>query len=177
MPEPDSDPGGLVGLVDGLATMAVAPALEPVANVVVALDGATLRLTSITGRVRIDVETFEDALDIVWHEQAALERLDATLTAAGFTAEVYVGGTHAAWLGADADPGWGSRYLADGCTELRPAGVSRVVVDAPGWRGRLPSTGVGRWLDGASRAVRRPFGRERSNESAHGTDDPGREQS
>ena len=109
--------------IDTLLTGVASGPMEKVANLVVALDGAQLQLTSITGKVRIVVESLRAAIRIVRTEQDALRRLDQALSASGITAPVYVAGTRIALLGAHAEPGWLSRRIADGRTEVDGWGV------------------------------------------------------
>jgi len=109
--------------IDTLLTGVASGPMETVANLVVSLDGAQLRLTSITGKVRIVVESLRAAIRIVRTEQQTLLKLDQALSASGITAPVYVAGTRIALLGAHAEPGWLSRRIADGRTEVDGWGV------------------------------------------------------
>ncbi|WP_335999839.1 hypothetical protein [Halorientalis halophila] len=122
---------GLAGVVDGALTLATAPTVEVVANLLVDLDDARLHLPSVAGPVHIRIDRLREAVRIVRTEEETLKRLDATLTAGGYTAEVYVGETQVALLGAEADPGRVSRRLADGRTELFAGGVLRAAVRDP----------------------------------------------
>lgn len=111
--------------VDTVLTGVASGPMELVANLVVSLDGAQLKLTSITGKVRIVVDSFRAAIRIVRTEQRTLRKLDQALSASGITAPVYVAETQIALLGADANPGWLSRRIADGRTEVDGWGVLR----------------------------------------------------
>jgi hypothetical protein len=127
----DPDRQGLLGVVDGALTLATAPAVETAANLLVDLDGARLRLSSVGGPVFIEIEQFREAVRIVRTEDETLERLDATLRTGGYTAEVYVGETQVALLGVGADPGRVSRWLGDGRTELLATGVCAAALRQP----------------------------------------------
>jgi len=111
--------------VDQLLTGVASGPVEMAANLLVSLDGATLRLTSLTGEVEIVVESLRAAVRIVRTEAETLRRLDETLTAGGVTAPVYVAGTRIALLGANADPGWLSEQVADGRTEVDGWGLCK----------------------------------------------------
>ncbi|MFD1586969.1 hypothetical protein ACFR9U_08235 [Halorientalis brevis] len=114
--------------IDTLLTGVASGPMETVANLVVALDGAQLKLTSITGKVRIVVESLRAAIRIVRTEQQTLLKLDQALSASGITAPVYVAGTRIALLGAHAEPGWLSRRIADGRTEVDGWGVVKTAL-------------------------------------------------
>lgn len=113
--------------VDALLTGIASGPVEAVANLLVSLDGAELRLTSVTGRVEILVESLRAAVRIVRTEGETLRRLDDTLSAGGITAPVYVAETRIALLGADARPGWLSKRIADGRTEVDGWGLLKAI--------------------------------------------------
>lgn len=101
----DPDRPGLLEVVDSALTIAAAPAVEAAVNLLVDIDDARLRLPSVGRPVHIEIERFREAVRIVRTEGETLKRLDTTLRAGGYTAEVYVGETRVALLGADAAPG------------------------------------------------------------------------
>ncbi|WP_136715836.1 hypothetical protein [Halorientalis salina] len=113
--------------VDQLLTGVASGPVEMAANLLVSLDGATLQLTSITGQVEIVVESLRAAVRIVRTEGETLRKLDETLAAGGITAPVYVAGARIAMLGANAEPGWLSKRLADGRTEVDGWGLMKAM--------------------------------------------------
>jgi len=126
-----TDVPALVDLLDDVFTLTTKDPIESVANIAIPLEGAAIRVPSVTGPVRVELETLRDAVDLVRNQQALLHRLDETLTAGGYTAEVYVVETQVGLLGADADPGRVSRAVGDGKTEILGRGVARAAVRSP----------------------------------------------
>lgn len=115
------------GVERALARVADAPSPEVTADLTVSVDGIELTVTSFTDLLRIEVATARDALRLA--RMTGVGCLAAALSAAGLTAEVWIGRTRVAVFGADATPGPVGRRL--GAIELRPIGAFLATLRAP----------------------------------------------
>ncbi|MFB6142797.1 MAG: hypothetical protein ABEJ30_05580 [Halorientalis sp.] len=118
-------------VVEGTVTAATRGPLEAIANAAVPLEGARIRVPSVTGPVRVELATVREAYDLIRHQQASLRRLDEALTTGGYTAEIYVEERQVATLGVGAAPGRTSRWLGGGRTEIHLREVLRATVRSP----------------------------------------------
>lgn len=125
--------------IDNLLTGVASGPVQAAADLLVSLDGADLQLSSVTGQVRIVVDSLFAALRIIRTQTRQLRKLDKILRTGGITAPVYVAETRIALLGSAASPDWASRRLGAGYTEVDWWGVVRAMPRDV--RQRLPSLG------------------------------------
>lgn len=106
-----------------LAAVRARPNLSVTADLTVHLDGTELQVTSYTDLLKVEIATVGDAVRVARSGRSELGRLASGLAAAGLTAEVLVGGSAVARIGADASPGLLVRRLTDAPIESLPGGA------------------------------------------------------
>lgn len=93
------------------------------ANLSVAVDGIDLAVATVDDRIHVQVPSLRAAASLARGERGRLPTIARTLAEADQTAEIRIGDSVLAVVGADATPGRLATLLSLGLVELRPGAV------------------------------------------------------